>query len=90
MRFIDRKYLFVHCALRYVEISALMAVTYVLVGFFGAVDWFVGSGGPWLHLRSSPEWAARCWVCLLSAGRNLSSIYIQILFQKNCILNTCR
>ena len=30
-------------------------------------------GGPWLHLRSSPEWVARCWDWrdLLPAGRNL-------------------
>ena len=38
MRFFDLKNLFVHCALRYVEISTLMALSYVLVGFFGAVD----------------------------------------------------
>jgi len=28
-------------------------------------------GGPWLHLRSSAEWVARCWDGLLPAGRNV-------------------
>ena len=28
-------------------------------------------GGPWLHLRSSPEWVARCWDGLLPVGRNV-------------------
>ena len=36
-----------------------------------AVDWFVVSGGPWLHLRSSLEWIVRCWGGLLPAGRNV-------------------
>ena len=32
---------------------------------FCAVNWFVVSGGPWLHLRSSPGWVVRCWGGLL-------------------------
>ena len=52
-------------------------------------------GGPWLYLRSSPEWVARCWGGLLLAGRNVrvsmmvEGFGIYMFFERFLVLGIC-